>query len=388
MLDILRKKASSLITKVLLGLIAVVFIFFFGSQSLRGPTQGDRTLAEVNGYPIKEGTVNGLLRLQKEVNPIYRNLPESFEPQLRQGILFNLIDSRVALEAAQKIGLRVTDEEIADVIRKDQSLWKDGAFDFRYYHEQFRPGYQSRYGIDYENQMKRELLLNKLRNLFAQATFIADQEVKDYDLINQTRIKLKRIEIDPKKLAREYTPPKEEVDKIFAEQSTQSNKVLDQAKSPEEDDAEDPLRQQIERDLKEKGGLAQAEQLSGELWPLFTKNQLSEQKLKEYNLSDREIPFVSLTNPESLFPGAEKNLEIVLELFSLTKKNPFPKHPIKIGNQSYFFKLIDKEKPEAEKTADVSEQNKKEMTEQLITRFYNNWLQKKKEQAKISVTPL
>src|SRR3990167_4019922 len=132
-LSILRKKASSWITKALLGSVAVVFIFFFGSSTLRDRSAGGEIAAVVNGRTIPQSMVTGFINLQKEVRPELKDLPPEMEPFLRGQALQTLIEEEAILDEAEKIGVRVGREEIASAVRKDPRLLRDGKFDGNYY---------------------------------------------------------------------------------------------------------------------------------------------------------------------------------------------------------------------------------------------------------------
>lgn len=371
MLSILRKKASSWITKIILGTIAIVFIFFFGSSTLRSPQQGKQVLAEVNGYNITDGMVTGMVRLQKDTNPVYKNLPESFEPHLRQSILNNLINGLIAQTEALKLGFRVSNREISDVIKKTPSLWKDGKFNAEFYHDRFRPWYSNNYGMDFEEGIRRDLLLEKIRNVFTDALALSDKEIENQFILENTKIKVNRIEIDPAKLAEDYIPTNEEVQTKLQSQG-EKLQVQDNLKE----------KARIVQELKKEVGMKKAEALAKELWPFFITNQSLKKQLEEHNLSEREIPLTSLAHVESLF-GGSFDTQATITLFGLSTNNPFPEAPLKVGGKIYFFKLLAKESPSLDKLGDLKKQKKEEWAAKLARRFYGQWLQKAKNKAKI-----
>ena len=136
MLNVLRKKASSFIVKLLLGSLALVFILYFGSTPFRddqNKTNSTSTAAYVDNYAISENELVGFVRLQKEMNPFYQNLPENLESTIKQSALNALIDRKILELVALKEGLRVTKSELAENITSDPSLVKDGKFDVVFY---------------------------------------------------------------------------------------------------------------------------------------------------------------------------------------------------------------------------------------------------------------
>ncbi len=182
MLDILRKKASSVITKGILLLIAVVFIFYFGWSSLRQGNQGANQVAvQVNGEPITTQEVNFLVQNQIDsYEKIYKDkMPEFLIEQIRQGSLQSLVEACLLRELARKEGLRVSDREILDAIREDPNIQVEGKFDPQHYRDVFRPWFANRTGLDYEIWLHRGKMQEKLTSLVQESLFVPTESVKN-----------------------------------------------------------------------------------------------------------------------------------------------------------------------------------------------------------------
>lgn len=182
MLDILRKKASSVITKGILFLIAVVFIFYFGWSSFRQNSQSpSQVVAEVDGEPITAQEINFLFQNQIDsYEKIYKDkIPEIFIDQLKSGSLQSLIEARLMEQAATKIGLRITDHELAEAIRNDPNTQREGKFDPQHYRDVFRPWFANRTGLDFENWLRRAKMQEKLGSLVIKSLFVSTESVKN-----------------------------------------------------------------------------------------------------------------------------------------------------------------------------------------------------------------
>lgn len=166
MLDFMRKNASSWLIKLLLGLISLSFALFFGYSAYRGGVGGNAA-AMVGDQDIP------LEQFQRSYDEAVRRLQEDFAegipPEmtqfLRSNILEQLIQRKVQLLYARSLGLRVADEAIARIIRNQSQFYVDGVFNIEYYQKQFRPFYQRRYGLDFEQAIRQDLLLEELRTL-------------------------------------------------------------------------------------------------------------------------------------------------------------------------------------------------------------------------------
>src|SRR4030042_2059315 len=117
MLDLMRKHARNWLMKTILGIIIVVFIFYFGSM---GQRQRAERIAMIDGKPIVQ------VDFQRE----YQNLVDLYRQRLGPGLteemikglnlkqqaLDNLINQAVVLKKAEEMGVRATDEDVRNAI--------------------------------------------------------------------------------------------------------------------------------------------------------------------------------------------------------------------------------------------------------------------------------
>src|SRR3989338_1901691 len=332
MLNVLRKKASSFIVKLLLGSLALVFILYFGSTPFRddqNKTNSTSTAAYVDNYAISENELVGFVRLQKEMNPFYQNLPENLESTIKQSALNALIDRKILELVALKEGLRVTKSELAENITSDPSLVKDGKFDVVFYHERFRPGYYNRYGIDFETWTKQGLLMSTLKTILDKSFFISDEQAKLSYLANNTKISFKKITLNPDTISKNNIIP-------------------------------------------------------DELWPLFLQNKLSQEKLKQLGLNEKSLNDISISGAHSIFEnGFDANL--ASEVFKLTPSNPYPSQPLKLDDTYYFFKLVSRIDADLAAFEKNKVEEVKKTKETLAEGYFENWLQKERDQRDIRI---
>ena len=118
MLDFLRKKKRSWIITILLGLIIVVFIAFYGGS--QQPTGVTSHVAEVNGESISQREF--IVHYQRAVERYREMFKGSFTPELlknlniKQSLLEEMIEARLVLQEARRLGLSATDEELMNAI--------------------------------------------------------------------------------------------------------------------------------------------------------------------------------------------------------------------------------------------------------------------------------
>jgi len=177
MLDIIRKKASAWVTKIIFAVIIIVFIFFFGysrmASRVRGASGG--VVASVNGHNI---TGPEFQLAYDNTYQMYKNifktpdgaLPEGVEKSITSSALNQLIQQAVVKNFGKKLGMTPTDEEIAKIIQKSPVATDEtGKFDEFMYKKRFLPYFSQKYGIDYEYLVAGDVLLSNVKNVFGSA---------------------------------------------------------------------------------------------------------------------------------------------------------------------------------------------------------------------------
>ena len=134
LLSLMRKHAKSWLIKFMIGIIAIVFIFYFGYSFTSN--EGVK-VAEVNGEIIsgveyKETYRDLLTNLQTEYQNVWNdNLIQVFD--LKNRALEGLINQKIISQEAKRIGLDVTDKEIQEQIIGFTDFQSGGRFDERRY---------------------------------------------------------------------------------------------------------------------------------------------------------------------------------------------------------------------------------------------------------------
>ena len=182
----LRENARSAGITILFGIIIVVFIFSFGPAS-----NGCRSGAIKPGGD-EAATVNGEVISRKKFEETYAR--QLMEIQRRSGgresisreqadalgfgtrVLDQLIDQELLLQAAQKEGLRVSDDEVVDELNKVDAFKVDGVFSKLAYANVVErslgmPTWQ------FEDQLRRDLLLQKKVASIQASVRVSDDEI-------------------------------------------------------------------------------------------------------------------------------------------------------------------------------------------------------------------
>ncbi len=211
MLDILRKKAQSWVTYVLFGGLIIVFVLFFGYNTMQ-PSSGRDSIATVNGVPITQGEYDFAFDNNEAY---YRQLfqdkmPERFLDGLRQSTLQQLINRKLMLEFARAHDVVVSDQELAEHLQALPFLQNDQkVFDPILYREQFLPGVAQQYHINFEVWAREGLLADKVRALITSSVYLSDDELKTMIRRERTRFTFEVVRFDPKQLVADKKFPDE-----------------------------------------------------------------------------------------------------------------------------------------------------------------------------------
>ena len=201
-LSIMRRHAKSWLIKVLIAIIAIVFIFYFGYSFT-----SDRT--------VKIAYVNDELITGMEYQKAYRDLRDALYRQYRDvwsdrlvkmfdlenQALENLILERLIGMEARSLGLDVTDDEVQRAIVRYPAFQVNGRFDIGRYRALLAQNRME--PEDFEAGIARELLADKLRQFVLGFVPATDAEARDYFKYMNEKIRISYVKFNPE----DHTPP-------------------------------------------------------------------------------------------------------------------------------------------------------------------------------------
>ncbi len=196
MLELIRRNVRHPYIQVLLGLVILVFIFFFGwSMQSQKPT----TVAKVNGEAIEyrayQRTYNGLVKVYQDA------LQENFTPErarqldLGRRALDQLVDQTLLLQEAGYRKIKVTDAELQAAIQGAETFRRNGAFDKQLYLQLLDANRLT--PLEYEGMKRQELLLGKVEQAIHNETSVSDPEVEQEYRDRNTKLELAFVALRP-----------------------------------------------------------------------------------------------------------------------------------------------------------------------------------------------
>lgn len=196
-ITLMRRHTKGILVKVLVGLIAVVFVFW-GVYAIR--EKPGSKIAYVNGDLITGLEYDAKYReildaLQKQYKEYWNDsLIKAF--QIKQRALNSLIEKRLISQESNRIGLGVTDDEVANAIFTYPAFQVNGKFDERKYRTLLN--YNRMEPADFESSIKLELLGKKIQNFIKCFFPTTDMEIMNYYSYQKEKVNIGFVSFNPR----------------------------------------------------------------------------------------------------------------------------------------------------------------------------------------------
>lgn len=195
MLDFLRKKKRNWSITILLGIIIVVFVAFYGGSKYGTSSLSD--VVEVNGEPVTQGEF--ALQYEREVQRYRDMLKGSLTPEMIKGLNIKgnlveaLINKKLALQEARGLGLAVSDDDLANHLAKAPEFQIGGRFNKERYLQVLAAN--RLVPAQFEEEQRDQLTIQRLYSVILDAVHVTDAEVRERYRIDQEKIDLNFIKL-------------------------------------------------------------------------------------------------------------------------------------------------------------------------------------------------
>jgi peptidyl-prolyl cis-trans isomerase D len=216
MLELMRKHAKNWGMKLLLGIIIIVFVFYFGSLRERNHTN---IIATIDGKALLYADY---LREYQNLMDLYRNrygvnLTEDVIKKLglKEQAVDNLINQTLIITKAAELGIRASDEEIRSSILYHPAFQRDGAFDRRLYEQTLHLN-----GLtpeSFEANQKRLLISAKLQALILSGVHVSEREVFDLYRLKKEKINVEFLKLFSKDYREKVKPTRQALEAYLKE---------------------------------------------------------------------------------------------------------------------------------------------------------------------------
>jgi peptidyl-prolyl cis-trans isomerase D len=215
MLDFLRKRKRSWIITLLLGLIIIVFVAFYGGTKYQD--SGVSHVASVNGEIITQREF--ALRYQRELNRYRELFKGSLTPEMLKNLnleallLDDMINRKLVLQEAHRLGITVTDRELAEAIAKAPDFQLDGAFNKSHYLQLLSANRIT--PAEFEDEQRESLTLQRLYQVLFDSVRVSDAELEARYRMMREKINLQFIRLPLKDFTASAQVTDEEIRKYY-----------------------------------------------------------------------------------------------------------------------------------------------------------------------------
>ena len=186
MLQSIRSRITGVLALVILGLIALSFVFFGVATPSGG--QGLTYAAKVNGSEIPLNSLRSeLQRIESQQAQFYPDgIPEEQRAQLRERILDGLIRRELVNQRVYDDRYRTSDEALYKEIKRIPQFQLNGVFDRDVYEQQLRIAGRS--PGQFEHETKASLSVGQLSTAISKSSFVTETELaRRHALENEQR---------------------------------------------------------------------------------------------------------------------------------------------------------------------------------------------------------
>jgi peptidyl-prolyl cis-trans isomerase D len=195
MLDFLRKQKRNWGITILLGIIIIVFVAFYGGSNYKDRATAE--VAEINGEIISQREF--ALQYERAVQRYREMLKGSLTPEmikglnLRANLLEELIQRKLVIQEARSLGLTATDDDLANHLTKAPEFQIAGRFSKDRYLQilqanRLAPG-------QFEEEQRDQLTMQRLYSIILDSVQVTDAEMRDRYRLDQEKLNLHYIKL-------------------------------------------------------------------------------------------------------------------------------------------------------------------------------------------------
>jgi len=209
MLRFLRERGNTWVLKGFLGLVALTFVSWGGYSSMApgGAASGGRVAGWVNENPITVEEFDN--RYYRQSQNMRQRFGAAFTPELerqlnlRRATFQQIVFEKLQYAEAARMGIEVSDAEIALSIQEDPTFQVAGRFDPARYKQVLRENRMNT--RQYEKSQRRAIAVSRLRRYLGLGASIVEGEVQNAYRWRNEKIRVEIIQITPDMFSKEVS---------------------------------------------------------------------------------------------------------------------------------------------------------------------------------------
>ena len=216
MLDFLRKRKRNWIIIFFLGLIILSFVVFYGAGKMHDdPT--NLQVAQVNGETITQQEF--AVAYGRAVDRYQQMLKGSLTPEMIKGLnlkgtlLEELIQKKLILQEARRLGLTVPDDDLAAQLAQAPEFQVAGRFSKERYLQLLQAN--RILPAQFEEDQRDQLTIQRLYSVVLDSVHITDAEVRDRYRFDQEKLNLNYIKLPISDLVAQVKLTEDDIQKYY-----------------------------------------------------------------------------------------------------------------------------------------------------------------------------
>ena len=212
-----REKSVRILLGALLVLVGLSMLTYLIPSYNSGGSTNDVIVAEVGGEAITLPQVQRILQAQLRG----RQMPPEVLPAYIPNMINTVINEHALAYQAQKMGFEVTDTQISEAIRTYiPNLFQDGKFVGKEAYAAVLA--QQNMSIpEFETEMRRQLLITRLRDVALEGTVVTPQEIEQEYKKRNEKIKIEYVKLTAEKYKPEATPNADDIRRYYETNKSQ-----------------------------------------------------------------------------------------------------------------------------------------------------------------------
>jgi peptidyl-prolyl cis-trans isomerase D len=202
MLQNIHDKLKGWLAYVVLGAIGLVFVFWGINWTLSAPNY----VAKVNGTEISSNEVRQSYQQQLAQIERQSNAPldETMRNEIKRRVLDDYVNSEALVTRADKLGYRVSDQDLLAEMARIPAFQVDGKFDQA--HALAILNAQGRSVSEIEGMFRRDVKLRQLDTALSVSSFATPSELKEFRALTRQQRELSWLTLPAAKYAAEANP--------------------------------------------------------------------------------------------------------------------------------------------------------------------------------------
>src|ERR1700678_4097977 len=202
MLQSIHDKLKGWLAGVVLGAIGLVFVFWGINWTLSAPTYAAKVNgSEVSAEEVRQAYQQQLAQAERQSNG---SLSDAQRNDIKMRVLDDYVNSEALVTRADKLGYRVTDQQLLQAMEQIPMFQVDGKFDYAHAVAVLRA--QGRSIPEIEALFKRDVKLRQLDSALTLSSFATATEMKEIRALTKQQRELAWLTLPAEKYAAQATP--------------------------------------------------------------------------------------------------------------------------------------------------------------------------------------